>query len=212
LTKVSAFDLETSILGTDRVPFIKDPGGTPAEKIITKANFSKFTLPHYIPCHIVIPQGTVAFPDIQALATASAKVSGAVFPDGAATSTFNFKPLLPLPEDLHATPDLKAHFELIPLDTEATNINTRFTASSFWIADGEDMDQAFSAEAEETVAMPTTIENTVIYTVALDAPTIAANDTGLIKLVRDPTDASDVYANSVLCVRCWLTCDRTVNA
>lgn len=208
-TKISALtELAAAPATTDELA-INDGG---VSKKITVTNLITFTLPHYIPCQIVVPEGTVGLPDVHALVTASAKVSGAVFPDGASASTYNFKPIFPLPEDLHSTPDLKAHFELIPFDTEATNINTRFTASSFWIADGENLDQALTAEAEETVAMPTTIENTKIYTVALDAPTIAANDTGLLQLKRDPVDAVDVYANSVQCIRCWLTCDRSVGA
>lgn len=168
------------------------------------------TLPYYIPCFQAIPEGTVAFPDVHTLSTAVTKVPGSVFPDGASVGIMDFKPMLPLPEDLHSTPDLKAHFELIPFDTEATNVNTRFTALSGWSADGEDLDLALTAEAEETVAMPVTINKTVIYTVALDAPTIAANDTGLLQLKRDPTDSVDVYANDVMCKIAWLTCDRTV--
>jgi len=173
-------------------------------------DFGNVIVPHYIPCLTPIPDGTVAFPDIHPLATAATKVTSSIFPDGASVGIMDIKPQLPLPSDLHSTPNLKAHFELFPLDTEATNVNTRFTALSKWTADGEDLDLALVAEAEETVAMPTTINNTVIYTVALDAGTVAANDTGLVQLKRDPTDAVDVYANSVGLKVAWLTCDRKV--
>ena len=171
-----------------------------------------FTLPHYIPCHIVIPEGTVAFPDIHDMVTGSLHVSGGVFPDGAATSTFNIKPLLPLPEDLHSTPDLKLVVAMFPKDTEATNVNTRFTAKSLWHATGENLDQALTAETEVTIAMPTTIENMIVTTIALSTPTIAAGDLGLVQLTRDPTDAADVYAEGVQLVWAYLTCDRTVNS
>lgn len=41
MTKVSLFDTVTSISETDKVPIIQDPGGTPTEKILTKADFGK---------------------------------------------------------------------------------------------------------------------------------------------------------------------------
>ena len=41
MTIVSLFNLETSILGTDRIPFIKDPGGTPIEGLIDLDDFLK---------------------------------------------------------------------------------------------------------------------------------------------------------------------------
>lgn len=176
------------------------------------ASGGSFTLPHYIPCHLVVPEGTVAFPDIHDMVTGSLHVSSAVFPDGAATSTYNIKPILPLPEDLHGTPDLKLVIGMYPADTEATNINTRFTAKSLWHATGEDLDQALTAETEVTIAMPTTIENMIVTTIALSTPTIAAGDLGLIQLTRDPTDGADVYAESVKLAWAYLTCDRTVNA
>jgi len=173
-------------------------------------DFGGVIVPHYIPCLSPIPDGVVSFPEIRPLSTAATKVSISTFPDGASVGIMDIKPQLPLPSDLHSTPNLQAHFELFPFDTEATNVNTRFTAKSGWTADGEDLDLALTAEAEETVAMPVTINKTVIYTVALDAPTIAANDTGLVQLSRDPVDAVDVYANSVGLKVAWLTCDRNV--
>ena len=176
------------------------------------ASGGSFTLPHYIPCHLVVPEGTVAFPDIHDMVTGSLHVSSAVFPDGAATSTYNIKPILPLPEDLHGTPDLKLVIGMYPNDTEPTNINTRFTALSRWHATGEDLDQALQGETEVTIAMPTTEENMIVTTIALSTPTIAAGDLGLIQLTRDPTDGADVYAESVKLAWAYITCDRTVNA
>ena len=41
MTKASAFTTETTIAGADVIPFIKDPGGTPLNRIITKANSDK---------------------------------------------------------------------------------------------------------------------------------------------------------------------------
>ena len=39
MTKASAFTTETTIADADKIPFIKDPDGTPLNRIITKGNF-----------------------------------------------------------------------------------------------------------------------------------------------------------------------------
>ena len=167
------------------------------------------TLPHWIPCQMIVPEGTVAYPDIVTLATASAKSSGAILPDGASVSTYNFKPMFPLPSDLHGTPNLKIHFELVAMGTEATNRNTRMTVKSRWNADGEDINQALTAETETTVQMPATINKTKIYSQTISA-TIAIDDTGIFQLSRDPTDASDVFPQDVWVKSVWITCDRSI--
>lgn len=198
---------------SDDVMGINDTSATNQTKKVTTENLLKVAkkIPHYIPCQFVVPEGTVAYPDIHDLATASAKASGAVFPDGASVSTYNIKPMLPLPSDLHATPNLNFVVGFISHGSEASNVNTRFTASSSWRADTEDLDVAFTAEAEETVVMETTLETIAEHTFALDGPTITAGDYGLIKLARDPTDAADVHTQDVQAVWAYLTCDRSVS-
>ncbi|KKK72510.1 hypothetical protein LCGC14_2903130, partial [marine sediment metagenome] len=96
-TKISALTAITSLVTGDEFG-VNDSG---ASKKVTFENVTKRNIA--VPCTLEVPEGTVAFPDVHAMTTTvSKKITGIVLPDGAATSTLNFKCVIP--EDLHGTP------------------------------------------------------------------------------------------------------------
>jgi len=158
-----------------------------------------------IPLVMEVPQGTVAFPDIHALATQVSKISGMTFPDGASTSTVNFK--CNVPNDLASTPAASLKFIIIGLGT-GTDDNVRLLVSSFAAADGEVIDQAFTAETEASVPIANTAETIEIYDQDMTTDP-AAGDTLTVTLRRDPADASDTYESNILVIGAYLEIDRT---
>jgi len=158
-----------------------------------------------IPLIMEIPEGVIAFPDIRALATASTKISGFVFPDGATASKVNFK--CNVPEDLNSTPAASIKFIIMTLGA-VTDKDVRLTVATAAFADGEDMDVALTAETEQTVRMPNGIETQDIYDQDM-ATDPTAGDTLLVSLNRDPTDAADNYTANIMIVGAFLEIDRT---
>lgn len=158
-----------------------------------------------IPLVMEVPEGTVAYPDIHALATATAKVSGMVLPDGASVSTINLK--CDVPNNLASTPAASIKFHIIGLGTGTTD-NVRLTVSTLAAADAESVDQAFTAETEATVPIPDTAEVQEYYDQDMTTdPT--AGDQLLVQLARDPTDASDDYAADIMIIGAYLEIDVT---
>jgi len=145
-----------------------------------------------------VPEGTVAFPDVHLLATASAKMTGIVLPDGAATSTLNFKAVIP--EDLHGTPAMAARIRFMNQGT-GTSHAVRLVVKTIGIAVNEVLDQALTAETEVTAECADAIETMNSAEILIDLTTDwASGDTIVGQLTRDPTDAVDDFAGDILVV------------
>ena len=164
------------------------------------------TLTSYIPMVMEVPQVVTAFPDVLSVATNEAfKVTGFVFPDGAATSTVNFK--CDVPTDLASTPSSAIIFKFLTQTAESA-ADTRMLVGTGQTADAESADVDFTDETEATVPMPAAIETFEYYTQTLTTdPT--AGDQLWVKITRDPTDGSDTYAGNPILIGAWLRIDRT---
>ena len=157
-----------------------------------------------IPLVMEVPEGTVGFPDVHALATAGAKISGMVLPDGASTSTINFK--CNVPDELASVPAASIKFYIMTLGAVAGPADVRLTVSTLAVADTENVDQAFTAETETTVTMPTAIETMDVYDQDMTTdPT--AGDQLLVQLKRDPTDPADDFTADIMIIGAYLEID-----
>lgn len=150
-----------------------------------------------IPCVLEVPEGTVAYPDIHALATAGAKVSGFVMPDGASVSDINFKCVVP--QTLASTPAMSIRVRIMTLGAVAGPADVRLTVKTVGIADTESLDTAFTAETETTVTMPTATETMDYYDQDLTTDWVAG-DTITGQISRDPTDAADDFTDDIMIV------------
>jgi len=151
-----------------------------------------------IPMTMTVPEGTVAFPDIHALATAVTKVSGIVLPDGAATSTLNFKGVVP--ETLGGTVAMSMRVRFMNQGT-GTGHAVRLTLSTVGIAVNEVLDTGLTAETEVTAECADATETMNEALINIDLTTDwAAGDTIIGQLKRDPTDAVDDFAADILIV------------
>ena len=157
-----------------------------------------------IPLVMEIPQGTVAYPDIHTLATQGSKISGMVLPDGASAGIINLKCIVP--NDLASTPNASIKFYILTLGT-LVDKDVRLTVSSLAHADGENVDQAFTVETEQTVRMSNTIESLDIYDQAL-TDTLVAGDILTIHLQRDPADSLDNAGADIMVIYGFLEIDR----
>jgi len=165
-----------------------------------------------IQCVLEVPQSTIAYPDIHALATMTGKISGFVLPNGATASTINFK--VKVPDDLHATPAALLRVTIMTLAAVAGPADIRLLARHVSIADTEDADIALvdtSASGEETVTMPVTTETMDVYTATFQTQPVAG-DIIIGQLTRDPTDAADDFTDDVFIVGIELIIDRQVSA
>jgi len=161
-----------------------------------------------IPATLEVPEGTVAYPDIHTLATAGAKVSGFVMPDGATASTINFKCVVP--NDLNVTPAMAIRVRMMTLGAVAGPADVRLTVSTVGIADGESLDTALTAETEVTVTMPTATETLDYHSQDLTSDWAAA-DTIIGQIARDPTDASDDFTDDIMIIGVDLVTERTLS-
>lgn len=204
-TKVSALTADTTPTGDDEILVINDPGGTPAERRVTRDNFSIRTT--VVPCVMEVPEGTVAFPDIHPMTTTIAKkLSGFVMPDGATASTVNFKCIVP--PDLHTTPAATLRFRFLTLGA-VSNVDLSLVVRAKGFATGEDADVAFDTdEAENVLRMANANDSYTYYSEALGG-TFAANDTLHGQIDRRPADADDDYTADVLLVGVDLLIDTT---
>ncbi len=160
-------------------------------------------------CTLEVPEGTVAFPDVHALVTAGTKVTGFVLPDGASTSTINFK--CRVPRDIASTPAMKIRVRFMTQAADSDHA-VRLTVSTIGLAVNENFDAALTAETEITAECPNAIETGNEATIEVDLTTDwAADDTVLGQLKRDPTDGVDDYAGDILIVGIELLVDRTIS-
>jgi len=161
-----------------------------------------------IPATLEVPEGTVAYPEIHTLATASAKVSGFVMPDGASASTINFKCIVP--NDLHGTPAMGIRVRIMTLGAVAGPADVRLTVKTVGIADTESLDTAFTSETETTVTMPTATETLDYYAQDLTTDWAAA-DTIIGQISRDPTDVADDFTDDIMIIGVDLVTERTLS-
>lgn len=157
-------------------------------------------------CVLEVPEGTVAYPDIHVLATASAKISGFVMPDGASASTINFK--CDVPDNLASTPAASIKVYIMTLGTVAGPADVRLTISTLAVADTENVDVALTAESETTVTMPTATETLDVYDQDLTSdPTAGEIMTG--QLGRNPAHADDDFTDDIMIIAIYFEVDRT---
>ncbi len=199
-TKFSALTAITSVATGDEFA-VNDSG---ASKKVTFENVTKRNI--VVPCTLEVPEGTVAYPDVHAMTTTtSKKITGIVLPDGAATSTLNFKCVIP--EDLHTTPAMSARIRFITLGVDTAHA-VRLTLSTVGKAVNEDFDLGFTVETEVTAECPDANDTGNEALINIDLTTDwAAGDTVMGLLTRDPTDAVDDYAADILIIGIELLMD-----
>jgi hypothetical protein len=168
----------------------------------TATDITQFPINAVLEC----PQGVVAYPDIHSLATAGAKVSGFVMPNGASVSTVNFK--VQVPAGISGTPNMKMRFKI--MTRSALTGDVRLTVKTIGVNDTENLDQALTAETETTVTMPTAIETLDYYSQDLTTDW-AAGDMIIGQIARDPADAADDYAGDIMIVQAELLTDLTLS-
>ncbi len=202
-TKLTGLTIITDPQTADEFYIADDPGGTPLSKSITFESLTKRNLT--VPCTLTVPEGTVAFPDVHDLVTASTHVTGIVLPDGAATSTLNFKAVIP--EDLHATPAMAARIRFMTQAADSDHA-VRLVVGTVGIAVNEVLDTAPTDETEVTAECANATETMNEAEVLIDLTTDwAAGDTVVGHLTRDPTDAVDDFAGDILVVGIELMMD-----
>jgi len=200
-TKISALGAITDPQTDDELAI--NNAGSSAK--ITFENLTKRNI--LVPCTLEVPQGAIAFPDIHTLTTAVAKISGIVLPDGAASSTLNFKCVIP--EDLHTTPAMACRIRFMT-QTADTAHAVRLVVATLGYGVNENIDIAISggAETEVTAECADTTETMNEAEILIDLGTDwAAGDTVIGQLTRDPTDAVDDFAGDILVVGIELMMD-----
>jgi len=159
-----------------------------------------------IPLVMEVPEGTIGFPDVRTLATAGAKITGMVLPDGASVSSINLK--CNVPNDLAGTPAASIKLIIIGLGV-GTADNVRLTVKTRASGDAESVDTAFTSETEATVPIPNAAEVIEIYDQDMTTdPT--AGDLLTVQVDRDPTDGSDDYPADIMIIGGYLEIDRAV--
>jgi len=158
-----------------------------------------------IRCVMEVPEGSVAYPDYQLLTAQGMHISGMVMPDGTATSTINLK--VEIPQDLAASPTPTLIVRMMSLGAGTTE-DIRLLVESLPIGNSENIDVAFTAQTEATVAVPDTINNRFTYTQTI-TPAISVGDTLFIQITRDPTDVLDDYEADILIYDVFLQINRT---
>ena len=158
-----------------------------------------------------IPEGTDAYPDIHALATASAKVSGFVMPN-AVDSTINFKCVVP--DDLAASPAAKFRVRVMTLGTQ-TDKDIVLLSQHVSVADGENLDQSLSNTTSGgdsgALRMPNSIENLDYYTATFQTQPVAG-DTIIGQLTREASsDANDDYLDDVMIIGIDMIIERSAS-
>jgi len=196
------FDVGLTILGTIAT-------GVWEGTAVTLANIAAIAYTEVVPCVLEIPEGTVAYPDIHTLATAGTKVTGMVLPDGAATSTINFKCVVP--KNISGTPAMSIKIRIMTLAADSDHA-IRLLLSTVGIATNEDADISLTAETEITAEMPNGTETMNEAEINIDLGTDwAVDDTIMGQLRRDPTDAVDDYAGDIMVVSMELLVSRTIS-
>ena len=206
MAQIQTYTEVTAPADADVVGIVIDPDGTPGFRKVKLINL-RGTNELAIPMFQSVPEGTVGYPDVHDLVTASAHVAGSVLPDGAAASTINFKTMYPISDALGGTPAARIEFVIMTKTAVAGPKDVRLTVSSLAIADTENLDQAFTAETETTVTMPTAIETLDVYNQDMTADPVAG-DTVLVQLTRDPTDAADDFTGDIQIISATLFIQR----
>jgi len=196
--------------GSDIIAIVDDPGGSPVTKKITVTNFLSGvgggTRVDYIPFVLEVPEGTVAYPDVDAMTTTiNKKVSGFIFPDGASASTVNMKCVCP--EDLNASPAASVVMVFKTMSA-VSNADIVIEYQDRHIADTEDADFTSwtndSGEAE--YRMPNADDSLDYATYALSTQP-AAGDFIMAQIVRNPAASgppTDDYTGDVQLVAAYL--------
>jgi len=201
-TKISALTALTAPATADELAI--NDGGT--SKKITFESLTKRNI--VVPCTIEVPEGTIAYPDVRAMTgTTAKKITGIVLPDGATTSTLNFKCVIP--EDLHTTPAMSCRIRFITLGADTAHA-VALTLSTVGIAINEDMDIGLTAETEVGAECADANDTMNEALVNIDLTTDwAAGDTVLGQLKRDPTQTTplDDYAADIMVVGIELIMD-----
>jgi len=159
-----------------------------------------------IPLVFEVPEGVVAYPDVHSLATATAKISGFVLPDGASSGIINFKCMVP--SELASSPAAKLVFIIMTLGAVAGPQDVHLIVSHRYVADTESYDVAFTAETGVDVEMPVATETQDVYSEALGTQPVAA-DHLVGQLERDPANAGDTFTDDIIIVGGYLEIDRT---
>jgi len=182
----------TAVAGTDEL-LLNDAG------TLKKIDVADIVvgIPYIIPITMEVPEGTNAYPDVHALATAAAKVTGIVLINGAGVvSTFNWKCAFPIPDTLPSSPVYTLRTTIMTRGAVAGPADIRATVHSLAFADTEDFDVDPTAETEVTLTMPTATETIDIYDEVLGI-TIAAGDYITGQFARDSGDAADDFTDDV---------------
>ncbi len=154
----------------------------------------------------MVPEGTVAYPDVHTLTTQGSQISGFVYPCNAADGVVNYK--VRVPTNLAATPNLKVIFKAMTLAVDSPSANSRWLLSGKGLADTCNADVAFdTAETVVTEAMEVTTETYSEVSITISNITLAANDIAHFQLSRDTSSACDTFAGDILVPELYLEAD-----
>lgn len=159
-----------------------------------------------------VPEAVTGYPDVHDLDTASAHVSGSVLPDGATESIINFKAIHAIPDDLASTPACRIEFVIMTKGAVAGPADLQLVVSTLAVADTESFDQAFTAEDQATVTMPTSTEAKDVYSQVLtNAGNPVAGDTMLVQVKRLPaaTSPDDDFSDDVQIISATIYIQRS---
>ena len=137
-----------------------------------------------------------------------AVVEGFVLPDGASTSTINFK--CKVPDALNASPAAKIRVTMSSRDGVVASATVNLQILTWHIADGEDMDVgATNTETAVDHDFTTSSQNDTldVYEEALTTQP-AAGDFLMGQLIRNPAAANDDFTDDLLIVAIELIVTR----
>lgn len=155
-------------------------------------------VPTVIPVTMTVPEGVVAYPDIDAMVTTDAKkLSGFILPS-AVDSTINWKLARSIPDVLPTNPVYTLRTTLKPQVAEASGTNVLLTQRYDAVADAETIDGDLVDEGQATVTMSTSIDVIDVYDQVLDAHAIAAGDYIIGQLYRNGLAGGDNLTQDVL--------------
>jgi len=159
-----------------------------------------------IPLIFEVPELITAFPDIHVLSTATAKLSGMVFPDGATAGIVNFKCVVP--SELALSPAATLVFIIMTLGAVAGPQAVHMVVRTRYVADTENYDVAQTAETGVNVTMPITTETQDLYSEALATQPVSG-DHLIGQIERIPANAGDTFTDDIIIVGGYLQISRT---
>lgn len=177
-----------SLFEIDKAGTSEKATGTQLRDFVTK------TIP--FPIVEMVPEGTVASPDIHAFVTAGMKQDGWLMVDGASDSKINLRGYLP--PTLAATPNMKIIVMIITLGVVSPAEEVHIAIDGKYRGNGEDVDVAqndVTLSANITLGITTETLTIHIFDPATDP---VGNDVFTFTATRKPANAGDTFTDDIL--------------